>query len=483
MNDPSIKMLLICLVATFTFVNAAAMETTATKTTAVVEPSVEERIRQRRETFPIIERARLMVDNELLPQGGLENQDVIDVMRRIPRHRFVQPIHLSIAYRDQAIAIGEAQTISPPYIVAFMTEQLDPKPTDKVLEIGTGSGYQAAVLSLLVDQVYTIEIVEPLGKKAQRLLERLEMDNVHVRVGDGYKGWPEAAPFDSIIVTCSPESIPQPLVDQLREGGRMIIPLGERYQQAFCLCRKVDGNIIKEHLTQTLFVPMTGQAEDQRQVKPDPTNPSILGGDFEETRQDGSPVGWHYARKIEILEYSQNELNQTSSDFGPRGQRFARFVNTQENQTHSDLSTTVIRTESGKTGRRDSKRSKPKSARTGISPTEPQQFAQILQGFAVDGREVKTLLVEYSVRGQDIMPTSHNLQTLTAGLLLFDEDRNQIAEIPIGLSAGSFDWRRIAKHVNIPTNTREAVFLVGIPVATGQLDVDDVSIRKVAIDR
>ncbi len=150
-------------------------------------------------------------------------------MRRIPRIRFVPPLHHQIAYWDQAIAIGDAQTISPPYVVAFMTEQLAPKPGDKVLEIGTGSGYQAAVLSLLVDEVYSIEIVESLGERSSALLKQLNMDNVHVRVGDGYKGWPEAAPFDSIIVTCSPESVPQPLVDQLREGGRMIIPLGERF--------------------------------------------------------------------------------------------------------------------------------------------------------------------------------------------------------------------------------------------------------------
>jgi protein-L-isoaspartate(D-aspartate) O-methyltransferase len=185
----------------------------------------ERRVAVRREKFPVVEKAKLMVENELLPQGGLINSTVIDVMKRVPRHRFVPPLHQSIAFRDQAIAIGNAQTISPPYIVAYMTEQLDPQPGDKVLEIGTGSGYQAAVLSLLVDQVYSIEIVEPLGLRAEKTLQTLGMDNVHVKVGDGYKGWPEAAPFDSIIVTCSPESVPQPLIDQLREGGRMIIPI------------------------------------------------------------------------------------------------------------------------------------------------------------------------------------------------------------------------------------------------------------------
>ena len=137
-----------------------------------------------------------------------------------------------------ALPIGEQQTISPPFIVAYMTQEIDPQPTDRVLEIGTGSGYQAAMLSPLVKEVYTIEIVEPLGKRAARTLKRLGYKNVFAKVGDGYLGWPEAAPFDKIIVTCSPEKVPQPLVDQLKDGGLMIVPVGERYQQNLYLFRK-----------------------------------------------------------------------------------------------------------------------------------------------------------------------------------------------------------------------------------------------------
>src|SRR5262249_48250810 len=137
------------------------------------------------------------------------------------------------AYLDQSLPIGHKQTISPPFIVAYMTETIDPQPTDRVLEIGTGSGYQAAVLANIVKEVYTIEIVEALGKQAAKRLKELGYANVRAKIGDGYKGWPEHAPFDKIIVTCSPEEVPQPLVDQLREGGKMMIPLGERYQQVF----------------------------------------------------------------------------------------------------------------------------------------------------------------------------------------------------------------------------------------------------------
>ncbi len=151
-------------------------------------------------------------------------------MRDTPRHEFVPRDQQKNAYFDMSLPIGDEQTISGPFVVAYMTEQLDPQPADKVLEIGTGSGYQAAVLSPLVKDVYTIEIVEPLGKRAEPTLKRLKYDNVHVKIGDGYQGWPEHAPFDKIIVTCSPEKVPQPLVDELKEGGRMIVPVGERYR-------------------------------------------------------------------------------------------------------------------------------------------------------------------------------------------------------------------------------------------------------------
>ena len=155
------------------------------------------------------------------------------------------------------------QTISQPYIVAFMTEHLDPKPTDRVLEIGTGSGYQAAVLAELVEEVYTIEIVEPLAQRAAADLKRLGYTNVYVRAGDGYQGWPEAAPFDAIIVTCAPEQVPQPLVDQLKEGGWMIIPVGPVGDQELVLLRKQDGRLDERAVLPVRFVPMTGQIQQE----------------------------------------------------------------------------------------------------------------------------------------------------------------------------------------------------------------------------
>ncbi|MCA8995792.1 MAG: protein-L-isoaspartate(D-aspartate) O-methyltransferase, partial [Planctomycetaceae bacterium] len=153
---------------------------------------------------------------EYIASEGVTNPRVLESMRSVPRHLFVLPATRHLAYYDQAISIGFKQTISPPFIVAYMTAVLDPQPTDRVLEIGTGSGYQAAVLSGLVQDVYSIEIVEPLGKRTAALLKRLGYDNVHTRIGDGYQGWPEQAPFDKIIVTCSPEDVPTPLIEQLK---------------------------------------------------------------------------------------------------------------------------------------------------------------------------------------------------------------------------------------------------------------------------
>ena len=189
--------------------------------------------------------ARLqMVEKEII-SAGVKDRRVIESMLHTPRHEFVLPKYRRMAYFDMALPIGGEQTISSPFIVSYMTESIDPKPTDRVLEIGTGSGYQAAVLSPLVDQVFTIEIVESLGRKAARLLKRLKYENVHVKVGDGFKGWPEHAPFDKIIVTCSPEDVPQPLVEQLRDGGRMVIPVGERYQKTLYLFTKKDGKLVE----------------------------------------------------------------------------------------------------------------------------------------------------------------------------------------------------------------------------------------------
>lgn len=197
----------------------------------------------------------LMVENQIA-QRGITNELVLEAMRKVPRHLLVPEKIRSYAYEDRPLPIGEGQTISQPYIVAYMTELIDPKPNMRVLEIGTGSGYQAAVLAEIVKEVYTIEIMEGLGKRAQRDLKSMGYKNIHVRIGDGYKGWPEESPFDAIIVTAAPEEIPQPLLDQLAEGGRLIIPVGQEGKvQKMVMARKVKGKIKTSYLSNVMFVP------------------------------------------------------------------------------------------------------------------------------------------------------------------------------------------------------------------------------------
>ncbi len=196
-----------------------------------------------------------------LAERGIKDPRVLEAFRTVPRHLFIPPEVRRLAYEDESIPIGEGQTITPTFDVAFMTEALEPKPTDKVYEVGTGSGYQASILSRLVKEVYSVEIHKPLGEQAAKVIKQLGYDNIHTKVGDGYAGWPEAAPFDAIIVTCAPEKIPPPLVEQLKEGGRMIIPLGDRYNQAVYLVVKKDGKLVGKKLRPTLFVPMTGRAQ------------------------------------------------------------------------------------------------------------------------------------------------------------------------------------------------------------------------------
>lgn len=191
-----------------------------------------------------------------LEKRGIQDPKVLAAMLKVERHLFVPEDYAKEAYGDYPLPIGEGQTISQPYIVGFMTEALALKRTDRVLEIGTGSGYQAAILGELCDEVYSIEIVESLGKRAAALLANLGYDQVKVKIGDGYQGWAEHAPFDAIIVTCSPTQIPQPLKEQLAEGGRMIIPVGERRAQELVLLKKEDGYLKREDVLDVRFVPM-----------------------------------------------------------------------------------------------------------------------------------------------------------------------------------------------------------------------------------
>ena len=188
------------------------------------------------------------------------NKLVLQAMNTVPRHEFVPANMRSVAYENRPLPIGFGQTISQPYIVALMTDLLQPQPGQRVLEIGTGSGYQAAILSQLVAEVYSIEIIEELGKSTTQLLTRLDYDNIKTRIADGYDGWPQHAPFDSIIVTAAISHIPPPLVKQLKNGGRMVIPVGTRFQTQYLTLVEKDkqGKVTTRQLLPVIFVPFTG---------------------------------------------------------------------------------------------------------------------------------------------------------------------------------------------------------------------------------
>ncbi len=359
--------------------------------------------------------------------AGVKNPRVIEAMRTTLRHEFVPHNVRKLAYEDMALPIGDRQTISAPGIVAVMTEAIDPQPTDRVLEIGTGSGYQAAVLSGLVREVYTIEIVESLGRTAQRTLEAQRCRNVQVKIGDGFAGWPEHAPFDKIIVTCSPETVPQPLVDQLREGGLMVIPLGTRYQQVLRVMRKVDGTLVTESQRATLFVPMTGTAETAREIQPDPLRPTVHNGGFESPPLDRDFIpDWYYQRQLAWVTDPQ----------APEGTHYISFRN-----------------------------------------DEPGKPAIVMQGFAVDGRQVTRLTVSAWVKCDQVRPGRDSDEMPVIGIVFYDEDRKPLGNRFLGPFRGTFPWREEQAEIRVPAGAREAIIRLGLFGAVGQISFDSVRVQ------
>ncbi|MCM2371011.1 protein-L-isoaspartate(D-aspartate) O-methyltransferase [Rhodopirellula sp. ICT_H3.1] len=398
--------------------------------------------------------ARQRLVDTRIRTAGVTNERVLSAIAETPRHEFVPASVRDKAYFDMALPIGAAQTISSPFIVASMTETLDPQPEDRVLEIGTGSGYQAAVLSPLVSEVYSIEIVESLGLNARKVLDRLGYTNVHTKIGDGFLGWPDKSPFDKIIVTCSPESVPVPLVEQLREGGSMIIPVGERYQQTLYRMTKRDGKLVREPLRPTLFVPMTGTAESGRKNKPDPSNPVIINGDFEQSSPEhaatgaSSPAnndaiasdalhpldapqpnpadfiaGWYYGRQVKR--------------FVENGQAMARF----ENQT------------------------------AGLG-------SHLLQGIAIDGSQVSTIRLSTRVRTENVVKGPEPDSWPMLAISYYDANRRDLGMVSLGPYRGTRDWRKDSRILRVPPSAKEAIIRIGLFGATGRADFDDVKVEK-----
>ncbi len=367
----------------------------------------------------------MMVEAEVAA-AGVKHPAILAVMRTTPRHEFVPPDVRQYAYLDMALPIGEHQTISPPFIVGYMTQQLDPRPTDNVLEIGTGSGYQAAILSGLVKQVYTIEIEKPLAQRAGKAFKRLGYKNITAKLGDGYQGWSEHAPFDKIIVTCSPSNVPQPLVDQLREGGRIVIPLGQRFQQTLYAMKKQDGKLVVESREPTFFVPMTGTAESLRRDPSLPPVTTLVNGNFEDLLDTDRPAGWYYVRQATI------------EPGGPT-----------PNAGHCMT----------------------------FSNRVPGRGSQALQAIGVDGRQVTELVVDVWVQAKDVKEGQTNEQRAKVLVSFFNDDRSPVGQQSVGPWTGSIDWIRRTARLKVPPDARVAIIGIGLLGATGQLSCDELTIR------
>lgn len=257
---PLLLLLLICACQT----EAAKPSPTSTSTTT---PPTVEPVPTQTETIPptqiqedkFVQARALMVSEQIAPRG-IDNENILMAMRKIPRHKFVPDDMLELAYNDHPLPIGYGQTISQPFIVALMTQTLNPKPGQRILEIGTGSGYQAAVLAELGVEVYTVEIIPELAQQANKRLDDLGYTNIHKLNADGYFGWQEFAPFDAIMVTAAPDHLPQPLANQLSENGRLVIPIGPvGFLQTLWLFEKVEGELSATNLGGVTFVPLTGE--------------------------------------------------------------------------------------------------------------------------------------------------------------------------------------------------------------------------------
>ena len=360
-------------------------------------------------------------------KAGVKDPRVLKSVAETRRHEFVPRNMLDRAYLDAGVPIGFKQTISSPFIVAYMTETLDPQPTDRVLEIGTGSGYQAAILSPLVKEVYSIEIVKALGLRAAKVLKKLKYKNITTRIGDGYLGWEEHAPFDKIIVTCSPENIPKPLVDQLKEGGMIVVPIGQRHQQTLYQMIKKDGKMVQKALRPTLFVAMTGTAEENRKVKPDPANPVLLNGSFEEGLDDNGFVkGWYY----------QRQLAKVDTGNIPDGQSYVQFDN-----------------------------------------RVPGQHAHLMQAIAIDGKQVSVVSLSAMVATVNVIQGLYPQDMADVVLTFYNEDQKDLSTTYLGPLTGTSDWQLLSKQVRVPHSAKMAIVRIGLFGATGVAKFDDINLE------
>jgi protein-L-isoaspartate(D-aspartate) O-methyltransferase len=365
-----------------------------------------------------------------LVAGGIKHPDVLRVMKATPRHEFIPPSMRGSAYFDTSLAIGDGQTISAPFVVAQMLAKLDLQSTDNVLEIGTGSGYNAALLSQMAKDVYSIEICPRLATQARVTVAKLGYANVHVKEGDGFKGWPEHAPFDKIVVTCAPADVPEPLIAQLKEGGTMLIPVGSRFEQILFHLKKEYGQLSVISRQPTYFVPMTGAAQEG--VATAPTNTEIINGSLERMENiPGLPDGWYSLKQVDC------ENGQGRS--GSHGFHF--------------------------------------------SNNTPGRSAYAMQAFAVDGRKSKLIDISAWVRGQSLR-TKSDAAPARIAITYYDQNQLPAGEGSINLTSGDqTQWHEVTGRLPVPPQARWAVFAVTLGETLGDLWADDFSLQPVSVDQ
>ncbi|MCE9528021.1 MAG: protein-L-isoaspartate O-methyltransferase [Planctomycetales bacterium] len=375
----------------------------------------------------LLEARRLMVQEEIANQG-IENERLLEAMRDVPREQFVPLSRRNLAYLNVAIAYDDGQVILPPLVTAHLIEQLNPHKNDKVLVIGPGSGYSTALLSRMVREVFAVEIDPVIAKTAEETLARLKYTNVKVRVGDGFEGWKEHAPYQRIIVECSPDSVPKALVEQLAEGGILLVPIGDEFDQTMHLCKKENGKLTTLSLWPTLLLPMKGKAEELRSQSEMPRDPSILNGGFEELvpKTKDVPAHWAYVRQGRAI----------AGEFCPEGKNSLAFVN-----------------------------------------LTPGAAAMALQAFPVDGKKVSELSFACNVWGKDIRPGQNRQQLPRVEVRFFDEKRRLVGGDWMGGWNLTFDWLGKEHVFSVPRTAKFAVLRIGLCGATGEIRFDDLKLE------
>ena len=451
---------------------------------------------------PVIPEAENLVLEELVPTKTLSRIDLLKTMMRTDRSLFVPEKWSDYAFEEAELPLGGGRTTPSPYWIALMIERLAPEPGDKILEIGTGGGYQTAILTSLANEVYTVESSPPLARRAADALKKAGYKNLKTKIGPLAEGWSEAAPFDKIIVFCASEKIPASLADQLAEGGKMILPLGERFRQRLFLYTKNKGELEEEPLIPIRLDPMPGSGAETKIKEPDEKSaaseienqpavknaepPAILTDNFETASDDGSPDGWYRVRT------ARSKKDMTA----PEGTSCLVFDNLalyKEQRRKAALE----RIERRKTGRSaaNGESAPPESRTESTSESNAEELpelsrqarqraeeltAEVRHDFAVDGRKIRRLDVSCQMEGANLVSLTGGRGVNVMTICYYDEEREFLGEaVVFSLRAGESAWKEhLATEFPVPKKAREGTIRIGLLDGIGILKIDRLEVKK-----